>query len=51
MKSKLLNAIQTIPCVEKKAQWALKWIDSEKPLPMRLIAFAMVEGIFFSGSF
>ena len=50
-KSKLLNAIQTIPCVEKKAQWALKWIDSEKPLPMRLIAFAMVEGIFFSGSF
>lgn len=50
-KSKLLNAIRTIPCVEKKAQWALKWIDSEKPLPMRLIAFAMVEGIFFSGSF
>ncbi len=47
----LFNAIQTIPCVTKKADWALKWIDKTKSFAERLIAFTVVEGIFFSGSF
>jgi ribonucleoside-diphosphate reductase beta chain len=47
---KLFNAIETIPCVKKKADWALKWIKSDS-FAERLIAFAAVEGIFFSGSF
>ena len=42
--------METIPCVKKKAEWALKWIESENFVE-RLIAFAAVEGIFFSGSF
>jgi ribonucleoside-diphosphate reductase beta chain len=46
----LFNAIETVPSVKKKADWALKWIDSES-FAERLIAFAAVEGIFFSGSF
>lgn len=46
----LFNAIETVPSVKKKAEWALKWIDSES-FAERLIAFAAVEGIFFSGSF
>jgi len=46
----LFNAIDTVPSVKKKADWALKWIDSES-FAERLIAFAAVEGIFFSGSF
>ena len=46
----LFNAIQTVPSVSKKANWALKWIGS-KSFAERLIAFAAVEGIFFSGSF
>lgn len=46
----LFNAIETVPCVQKKAGWALKWINSESFVE-RLIAFAAVEGIFFSGSF
>jgi ribonucleoside-diphosphate reductase beta chain len=46
----LFNAIETVPCVQQKAQWALKWIGSESFVE-RLIAFAAVEGIFFSGSF
>ena len=51
-KTKLFQAIDTIPCVAKKANWALKWIgDKESPFALRLIAFAIVEGIFFSGSF
>lgn len=51
-KHKLLNAIDTIPCVTKKADWAIKWIQEEKnSFAMRLLAFAAVEGIFFSGSF
>jgi ribonucleoside-diphosphate reductase beta chain len=49
-KTKLFNAIDTIPAVKKKAEWALKWVDSEY-FQERLIAFAAVEGIFFSGSF
>tara|TARA_B100001094_G_C18082565_1_gene746000 strand:+ start:42 stop:1013 length:972 start_codon:yes stop_codon:yes gene_type:complete len=51
-KSKLLNAIDTIPSVQKKAKWALKWInDKQANFGTRVIAFAAVEGIFFSGSF
>lgn len=49
-KSKLFNAIETIDCVKKKADWALRWIDKGS-FAERLIAFAAVEGIFFSGSF
>lgn len=49
-KDRLLRAIDTIDCVKKKADWALKWIDSDNFVD-RLIAFAAVEGIFFSGSF
>lgn len=49
-KDKLFHAIDTIPCVQKKAEWALKWIDKGN-FAERLIAFAAVEGIFFSGSF
>lgn len=49
-KDYLLHAIETIPCVGKKADWALRWIESEN-FAERLIAFAAVEGIFFSGSF
>ncbi|CAH1962012.1 unnamed protein product [Acanthoscelides obtectus] len=48
----LFNAIETLPCVRKKADWALNWISSKKStFGERLIAFAAVEGIFFSGSF
>ena len=51
-KEKLFNAIDTIPSVGKKAKWALKWIsDKDSNFATRLIAFACVEGIFFSGSF
>jgi len=50
-KSKLFKAVQTIPCVKKKADWAIKWIDSEDSFARRLLGFACVEGIFFSGSF
>ncbi len=49
-KSKLFNAIDTMDCVRKKADWALRWIDKGS-FQERLIAFAAVEGIFFSGSF
>lgn len=49
-KDRLFHSIDTLPCVGKKAEWALKWIDSES-FAERLIAFAAVEGIFFSGSF
>lgn len=48
----LFEAIDTIPCIKKKADWALKWIsDDRSTFAERLIAFAAVEGIFFSGSF
>lgn len=45
------RAIETMSCVKKKADWALKWFDTSKTFSERLIAFACVEGIFFSGSF
>lgn len=47
----LFNAINNVECVKKKAEWALKWIDSNESFVERLVAFAAVEGIFFSGSF
>jgi ribonucleoside-diphosphate reductase subunit M2 len=51
-KSKLFNAINTFECINKKAQWAKKWIDDKSAtFASRLVAFAAVEGIFFSGSF
>lgn len=49
-KDRLLHALETVPCVTKKGEWALKWIGSDTFVE-RLIAFAAVEGIFFSGSF
>jgi len=50
-KDHLLRAVDTIPAVKRKAEWALKWIDSNDTFGERLVAFAVVEGIFFSGSF
>jgi ribonucleotide reductase beta subunit family protein with ferritin-like domain len=47
----LFNAIDTIPCIGRKAAWAVKWIDSQESFAKRLVAFAAVEGIFFSGAF
>ncbi|MGY6562908.1 MAG: ribonucleotide-diphosphate reductase subunit beta [Luteibaculaceae bacterium] len=49
-KNTLFNAIETLDCVKKKADWALNWIDKGS-FAERLVAFAAVEGIFFSGSF
>jgi len=51
-KDKLFNALNHFPCIKKKADWALKWINDKKSqFATRLVAFACVEGIFFSGSF
>ncbi len=51
-KEELFNAIQRIPCVMKKTSWALKWMDPAKAsFAERIVAFAVVEGVFFSGSF
>jgi|TARA_R110002050_G_scaffold99831_4_gene206923 ribonucleoside-diphosphate reductase subunit M2 len=50
-KRQLFEAIQTIPCIENKAKWAMKWFSRERSFGERLLAFACVEGIFFSGSF
>lgn len=51
-KNKLFKAIDNFPCIKKKADWALKWInDKRSSFASRLIAFACVEGIFFSGAF
>ncbi|KAF5391179.1 hypothetical protein D9757_003128 [Collybiopsis confluens] len=48
----LFDAIETIPCIKRKAEWALRWItDDQAAFGERLVAFAAVEGIFFSGSF
>jgi ribonucleoside-diphosphate reductase beta chain len=49
--ARLFNAIETIPCIRKKAEWALKWIESGDNFQTRLLGFAAVEGIFFSGAF
>lgn len=50
-KNKLFNAIENIDIIKKKADWTLTWINSEESFAKRLIAFAIVEGIFFSSSF
>ncbi len=50
-KNRLLNAIETVPCVTTKAEWALQWINNSDSFAERLVAFACVEGIFFSSSF
>lgn len=51
-KSKLFNAIENYPCIKKKSDWAQKWIhDNRSSFATRLVAFACVEGIFFSGAF
>jgi len=50
-REKCFNAIETMPAVKKKADWALHWISSKASYPERIIGFAAVEGIFFSGSF
>lgn len=50
-KMRLFEAIETIPCIKKKAEWAMKWFSRERPFVERLVAFACVEGIFFSGAF
>ena len=50
-KRKLFDAINTIEPIKRKADWALKWFDKSRPFSERLLAFACVEGIFFSGSF
>lgn len=48
----LFDAVDTIPCIKKKADWAIRWIeDQDSTFAQRLVAFAAVEGIFFSGSF
>jgi ribonucleoside-diphosphate reductase beta chain len=50
-KDQLFNAIEKLPAVKQKAEWACKWLDQSIPIGKRLIAFAIVEGIFFAGSF
>ena len=51
-KNRLFDAINTIPCIQNKASWAKKWINNDDAtFAIRLIAFAIVEGLFFSGSF
>lgn len=50
-KNKLFNGIEEYDCIKKKANWAFKWIKSDSSFAQRLIAFSIVEGVFFSGSF
>ena len=50
-KQSLFEAIDTVPAVKRKAEWALSWMGPDAPFAQRLVAFACVEGIFFSGSF
>jgi ribonucleoside-diphosphate reductase beta chain len=51
-KNETLNAINHMPCIKKKAEWCFKWInDTESCFAQRLLAFALVEGVFFSGAF
>ena len=51
-KDRLFNAIETVPCVKRKASWALKWLNRDfASFAERIVAFSAVEGIFFSGSF
>ena len=50
-KNEMFRALETVPCIRKKARWAMSWFDPDRLFVERLIAFACVEGIFFSGSF
>jgi len=50
-RNKLFNAIETVPSVKKMAEWAYKWIESSSSFAYRVLAFAIIEGIFFSGAF
>ena len=50
-KDMLFNAIQNVPCINLKAQWVSKWLNGSQNLLTRLIAFGLVEGLFFAGSF
>jgi ribonucleotide reductase beta subunit family protein with ferritin-like domain len=50
-KLSLFHAMETFPCIEKKTNWALKWITHNASFATRLVAFACIEGIFFSGAF
>lgn len=50
-KERLFKAIETVPAVKEKAEWAMSWMGPDAPFAQRLVAFACVEGIFFSGSF
>lgn len=50
-KKKLFEAVNNFPIIHEKAQWAMNWINDENSFAERLVAFAAVEGIFFSGSF
>jgi ribonucleotide reductase beta subunit family protein with ferritin-like domain len=50
-REKLFNAVKTIPAVKDMADWAFKWIESSERFAFRVVAFAIVEGVFFSGAF
>lgn len=50
-KDRLFNAVKTFPVIKAKAEWCRKWMNSKRPFCERLAAFAIVEGVFFSGSF
>jgi ribonucleotide reductase beta subunit family protein with ferritin-like domain len=51
-RAKLFNAVETVPCIAKKSEWCFKWIEDRRAsFAQRLIAFAIVEGVFFSGAF
>lgn len=50
-KNKIFNALENFDSIKIKAEWAFKWIESDAPFAQRLVAFAIVEGVFFSGSF
>ena len=50
-KEQMFNAVTEFPCIQRKADWAIRWISDEAPFATRLVAFAIVEGVFFSGAF
>ena len=50
-RSFLFNAIKTVPSIKQISDWAMKWIDSDLPFAYRVVAFCVVEGVFFSGAF
>jgi len=51
LKQNLIDSVKTMPSIRKKSQWCKKWIDCDKTYAHKLVAFAIVEGVFFSGSF